>query len=659
MRARAKAFIQGLLLLLLLCLMSPCSHADDWLPISADDLGLRKEDKAPGAPAIFLYRQVDRDDSGNGSEERVYERIKILTEEGRKYGSVEIEYFKGESSIHGVEARTIRPDGSIAKFSGEIYDQSILKTNGLKYNVKTINLPDVQVGSIVEYRYRRSYVPFYIFGSNWILSAELFTRNAKFSLLPYPEFGLRWAWPAGLPDGATVPLADKGRKIHMEVHDVPAFVTEDFMPPKEDLEMRVDFVYSDDPSTAAQKDPEVFWQRHFKQLFKSLNNFMDEPKAMQKAVAEIVTPSDPPDQKLLKIYARVQQMRNLSFEREMDEDELKHQGIHKLTSVKDVWNAGYGDRWQLNSLFLALAKASGAEGYPVMVSKRDRHIFRQSLQNPHDVDGYVVELTLAGKPLFLDPGCQFAPYGQLPWYETGVEGRRLDRNGGTWERTTIFDSKSSGVVRSAKLKLNAHGSLEGDVTVTYSGEMALVRRTSERDEDAAARKKSLEHQMESDIPSGAEVSLTNEPEWNKSSPDLVAQYHIRIPGWAAAAGQRVLFPVSLFGGGEKTLFTHGNRVHPLYFSYPFFEKDDVEVTLAPQWKMASVPTIAPIEQKAFSYSMSGEEADGVLHLKRSLRFDFIVVAVAAYGTIQDWFDGIRNGDEQQAVLIALNDKSKH
>src|SRR5580704_1203640 len=71
---------------------------DDWLPISPEELKMTSVPEAPGAPAVYLYRQVDRDDSRNGHEYN-YVRIKILTEEGRKYGDVEIPFFKGEGNI--------------------------------------------------------------------------------------------------------------------------------------------------------------------------------------------------------------------------------------------------------------------------------------------------------------------------------------------------------------------------------------------------------------------------------------------------------------------------------------------------------------------------------------------------------------------------------
>jgi|SRR5208282_96872 len=58
------------------------AHAEDWPPVSTEELKMTSEPKAPGAPAIYLFRQVDRDDSV--PKEYEYARIKILTEEGKK-----------------------------------------------------------------------------------------------------------------------------------------------------------------------------------------------------------------------------------------------------------------------------------------------------------------------------------------------------------------------------------------------------------------------------------------------------------------------------------------------------------------------------------------------------------------------------------------------
>ena len=84
-----------------------------WAPIDPKELAMKSEPLAPGAAAIILYRQVDRDDNGTTSHEFNYVRIKILNEEGRKHADIEIPFVKDVNDVVQLKARTIRPDGSV------------------------------------------------------------------------------------------------------------------------------------------------------------------------------------------------------------------------------------------------------------------------------------------------------------------------------------------------------------------------------------------------------------------------------------------------------------------------------------------------------------------------------------------------------------------
>ncbi len=253
------------------------ASADDWQPISPEELKMTSLPEAPGAPAVILYRQVDRDD-GRSAHEFNYVRIKILTEEGRKYANVEIPFFKETGTVLGIKARSIRADGSIAQFDGKVYEQTIVKAKGFKYLAKTFTLPDVQIGSIIEYHYMTDYNEAYVYDSNWVLSNELFTRHAKFSLKPNPDFALRWNWPEGLPAGTQPPKEDHGT-IRMDAQNIPAFLVEDFMPPENEMKFRVDFIYSEE--TSLEKDPAKFWKAESKKQNDKVENFVNKKKAME------------------------------------------------------------------------------------------------------------------------------------------------------------------------------------------------------------------------------------------------------------------------------------------------------------------------------------------------------------------------------------------
>jgi hypothetical protein len=618
---------------------------DDWLPISPEELKMTSVPEAPGAPAVYLYRQVDRDDSRNGHEYN-YVRIKILTEEGRKYGDVEIPFFKGEGNVSGIKARTIRPDGSIANFEGKAFDKTIVKAKGLKYQAKTFTLPDVQVGSIIEYRFMMDMAENWVFNSHWILSEELFTKRAKFTLKPNTEFGLRWSWPIGLPPGTNAP-AKEGGLIRLETQNVPAFQVEDYMPPENELKYRVDFVYSDNNE---EQDTVKFWKKEGKRYNDRVEAFTGKRKAMEQAVAGIVAPNDTPDAKLQKIYDRVQKVRNTSWEVSKTEQEAKREKQKEVNNVEDLWKQGYGDSRQINWLFLALVRAAGFEAYSVYISSRNEYFFKPQVMSVSQLNGDVVLVKLNGKDVYCDPAMKFAPFGLLPWPETGVQGLKLDKDGGSWVTTTLPQSSVSQIQRKADMKLTETGLLEGKVSVTFSGLEALQRRIEQRNEDDANRKKFLEDQLREYIPVGIDVELTNKPDWGSSAPTLVAEYDLKVQGWASGAGKRALVPMGLFSATEKHVFEHANRVHPIYFEYPFEKIDEVTIDLPLAWKVSSLPAPQNQDAKAVLYVMKAEDNKGTLHVTRRLRVDLVMVDPKSYPVLRSFFQVVRSGDDQQVVL---------
>jgi transglutaminase-like putative cysteine protease len=623
-------------------------EADDWLPISQDELKMTSLPEAPGASAVILYRQVDRDDNAKTGNEQNYVRIKILTEEGRKYADVEIPYFRDQANIVGLRARTIRPDGSIVMFEGKAYDKTIVKARNVKYLAKTFTLPDVQVGSIIEYKYTEDMAENYVYNSKWILSDELFTKQAKFSLRPNKDFALRWSWPIGLPAGVQPPKQEPASQlVKMEANNIPAFQIEDYMPPENELKYRVTFEYSE---RTAESDPVRFWKQQGKTLNSQVESFLGKKKDLEQAVSQMVSPSDAPEVKAQKIYVRVQQLKNTSFAVEKTDQEQKREQAKAIKTAADLLRAGGGDGRDITWVYLGLVRAAGIEAYPVWVSSRDQYFFNAKAMSINELNANVVLVKLNGKEVFCDPGTLFAPFGLLPWNETGAIGLRLDKDGGGFVQTGLPGSADSVVERKADLKMSEDGTLSGKVTMTFSGLEALRRRIEERNEDEAERKQYMEDQLKEFVPVGIEAELTNKPDWNSSSPTLVAEYNLKVPGWATAAGHRALVPMGLFSASEKHLFTHKDRVHPIYFQFPCQRKDDVSIELPLSWKVTTIPPSKLQDSKAVVYDLKITNENGVLHMTRLLRNDLLVIEQKQYPSLQGFFQIVRTGDEQAIVV---------
>ncbi len=640
-----------LVILLLSTLFSASARGgDEWLPIDPAELKMTSEPLAPGAPAIYLYRQVDRNDRLTASSEFNYLRIKILTEEGRKYANIEIPFDKENYKVDGIRARTIHPDGRIIDFDGKVFENTIVKSKTVKYLAKTFSMPEVTVGSIVEYHFYYDYKDYTLNDSRWILSEELFTKHAKFSLRPFREQGWRVVWvsPAGLPKDTVPAREDPDHAIRMEANNIPAFQTEEYMPPENELKFRVIFIYHDG---VPELNPDKYWADFGKKQNGYVENFVNKRKAMEQAVAEIVSPSDPPMVKLQKIYARTQQIRNLSYEVSKTEQEQKRDKLKEASNVEALWKNQYGDGDDITWLFLGLVRAAGFEAYPCWVSKRNEYFFNKGRLNSRELGTNVVLVKLDGKELYLDPGAAFTPFGLLPWMETGVIGLKLDKDGGKWITTSLPDSDASRIERKGDLKLTDDGSLEGKFTVTWTGLAGMRRRTEQRNEDDTSRKKSLEDDVKGSITLGSEVELVSQPDWKSSVEPLKAEFTLKVPGFASSAGRKVLLPASLFSANEKHMFEHSDRVYPIYFEYPVKTLDDITIDLPLGWKTTTLPKPVDQDAKAAEYKLSVEDQKGDLHIRREVRLDLTLVPKESYPALRGFFQVVRTQDDQQIMLM--------
>lgn len=626
-------------------------------PVLQEELKMTSEPLAPGAAAIILYRQVDRDDNIHTPHEDDYVRIKILTEEGRKHADVEIPFDKQWEDVVAIHARTIRPDGSTVDFGGKVFDKYIVKGKiagtQIKVLVKTFTLTDVQVGSIIEYGYTKNYHEYTLYNSRWFLSDDLFTKKARFSLKPflgdsYNEVGVRWTWNF-LPPGSDPPQKTADHFVRMEVSNLPAFETEEYMPPADELKYRVDFIYQEG---LLDKDAEAYWKRIEKARNGQLESVINKRSAMEQAVAQIVSPSDPPELKLRKIYDRVQSLRNTSYEEQKTEQEQKRAKEKAVDSanVEQIWKRGYADGGQLTWLFLALARAAGFEAYGCWVSSRNEYFFTPSTMQAQKLNSNLVLVKLSGKDLYLDPGAAFTPFGLLMWPETAVPGLKLDKDNGTWIQTTLPQPSESQTARVGKLKLTDAGDLEGKLTITYTGLEAMYHRREERHADDVERKKYLEERVTSQIGAAGEAELTNKPDWTSSETPLVAEFDVKIPGWASNAGRRAMIPAAVFTAAEKGVFEHTNRTHPIYFEYPYVKVDDLTIDLPPGWQVSSLPAAQNQDGHVIQYTLKAEKNGESLHLNRKLTVDVMMLDKKYYGALRNFFQTIRTGDAEQIVL---------
>jgi Domain of Unknown Function with PDB structure (DUF3857) len=618
----------------------------DWRTVTADELAMTGEPNAPGAAAIILYLEVNRDDAIR--REYRYQQIKVLSEEGRSYGDIQLSYDKRRESLKDIEARTIRRDGTIVPFTGTITEKPLASGSDRKLMEKSLALTGVEVGSIVEVRFARHTSGLY--DTRWLLANNLFTREAHYAFRGSQS--VRYGAPRGLPPG-TAPIAKgRGGLLTLDTRNVAAFEAEEFSPPSEEIQYRLDFIYSWDWDRPA-KEPEKFWKRYAEEQGSNTENYLTTDGSLKSVVAALAPANDPPEARLRKLYETCAALRNKSYEPQRSEEEIDRDDEASPVSARDVWKRQYGWSGQINLLFMAMARLAGFDAAEVWVSDRWETFFDPKQMDPGPLDMRLVHVKLAGKDLYLSPGTKFLPFGSLPWTRTAQQGLRIEHRKFSWVTIPVQEPEQSRTRREARLALLPDGSLKGSVKVTQTGQEAMWRRNRENNEDAAHRRKFLETDLSEVISDASIVKVVSDPDWNGTG-DFVVEYELTIPGRVLRTGNRQMMPLALFVAGTNSAFKRAERKNPVYIWYPYIAEEDVHIDLPSGWKVGELPTGEAIDLKRATYAIEALKLAGTsesVRVRRRLRMNIMMVPANVYEPIHRFYQTMRSGDEQQLVFV--------
>lgn len=630
-------------------------RAADWQPIAPEDLAMKDNPKQPGADAMILYRELDDDaskaaTSGDTLEE--YVRIKIFTQEGVKQGHIEIPFVKEYQNVVYVAGRTIKPDGTIVKFDGQVLETTIEKSSGLKFLAKTFTLPDVQPGCIVEYKYQFQGQPGWAHSHEWTLSEDIYTREAHFSYKPDTGYfsSLRPMYSTYLlPTDAALKEQTNGTYL-MVVHDIAAVVEEPLMPPKRPIESRVSFYYQDLDAPSATDSSDHYWNHYAKKWSDRLDHFVDKKKALNEEVSKIAGPSDAPEVKLRKIYERVQQIRNLSYEDYKMTKENKSENLKENANVEDVLKHGYGYGTEIDYLFVGLARAAGFEATEVYVAPRNRSLFLPKRNEVSELSDEFTWVRAGSKEYYLDPSARYFPFGLLPWFETEAGGIRVDKSGATIINTPNPAPSEARMVRAGDFDLKEDGSIAGTVRLDFEGQRGALLREQKRKEDDTGRTKDLENEVKAWLPAGATFEITKIANWDKQDQPVHVEATVKIPSFAMSAAQRMVIPLEMFQMSQTAEFASEKRVNAIYFEYPYEESDDIKLHLPAGYKAESLPPDRKVDLGAVSYDISAASQDGAVEVKRHLAVNGVVFTQDEYPTLRRFFGVVKTDDNTQMVL---------
>ena len=663
---RAPLLLAGSLLLL-----ATSTRAADFKQPTKDELAMTSLPGYPGTPAVVLFREdLTKDDLHSRIH---YERLKILTEEGKKYANVELPYVStgggwevgNSKTVDDISGRTIHPDGTIIPFTGKPYQKVIVKGDGYKYQEKVFTLPDVEVGSIIEYRYAVRISDYFVESPTWEIQDDIFVKEAHFAWWPTTrnlhdeddKAITSISWFPVLPEGAKIQThtspstsVGQGPSNMYEIHitDVPPRVKEEHMPPLDSFSYGVHFAFT------PYRTREEYWQAAGKQWSKHVNTFAAQNNALKEATNKAIEGASTPDEKLRKIYAAVMALENTRFTREHEQSEDKAAGMGQVKTAADILAHGRGTPNQLAQVFLAMARAAGLNVSAMYVPDRSERLFTPYWMDIYNqLNDYIVIASVDGKDVFLDPGSRFCPYGQLAWQHTLIQGvRQTDGNNTAITETPGEAYKDNHLIRIANLTMDPHGHVTGTVDMTYTGSQALRWRQEALRSDEEGIRKDFRQAAEEVLPKTLEIEVADIKELKEYEKPLVIKY--KVTGTVGnPSGKRLMVPADIFLANETATFPHEKRELAVDFHYPWYTQDAVRINLPHEMAVEAVPSQAKIDlPKTGFYNIDVAQTPTNITTRRNLAFGAVLMMPKDYPGLRKFYTQFESKDQETIILKA-------
>jgi len=602
-----------------------------------DELKMTSYPAAPGAAAVYLFREEIADDERQ--VRTLYARIKILTEAGREqFSDVTMTYEDKEENIKGVEARTIHSDGTVIPFTGKPWQKEVVKAGRVRYMEKGFSMPDVQVGSILEYRYETTYDGWW--APRWQLQQSVPVLRAHYHFVPGPNGHALAA--QFLP--ADAQISRKGTGFDLVLNNVSPMVEEDDSPPMRALGYRVLFYYVYSGVDA----PEKFWDQQGLTWSMGVDEYA-VPKKLTGVVEQIVSPGDKDEQKLEKIYAAVMKIENLDFAREHTEKEDKAENL-KFRNAADIWQQQRGYGREITMVFLGLVRAAGFKAYAMFVTDRDRDVFRKAQLDWNQLNDEIVIVKVGGKEMYFDPGERYCEFGKLQWAHTWTTGVRQSDKGTQIAETPYPSYMDTTEKRTANLVMDADGAIRGPVTITMTGSIALRWRQRALEDDEQEAQKELGNEIQGELPEGVTVRVRQVQGWTDYTEPLVAT--LDASGTLAAGrGKRMFLPGTFFEAQAKPRFASATRANPVYLPYACMVHDEFQLKLPSNATVEVLPSDAafPLGHDA-DFVERYRSVSGTYQYGRLERLAGILYQTNDYPALRDFFQKMNTQDHAQVVL---------
>ncbi|PQB03657.1 transglutaminase domain-containing protein [Aureitalea marina] len=608
-----------IVLLLLLCFKGQAQKFKTDL-IQDDEVRMTTDPDFPDASAVILFKEVI---TSVTSHVEVYQRIKILNEDGLDYGTISIPYpepYKIRGKIHNWNGTAVETIELEKEF---IFEEEVI--DGVEF--VTLTFPKVQSGSVIELSYRSKYgttadidlqhdIPV-----KRIRVEAVNGSGAKLKLVQNPMAYVRTKRTNN--DNATV----------IKAENLPALEYESHVYNMELYRAKLKFVFTG----YVRYSGNFTWNGIVRNLYKDhgFNPHLRPNRVYQETLTELLGNEKDTLAQAKLVYDYVQSTINWN----------DYIGYYPDNGTRKTFKDQEGDLADINILLVSMLRSLGITAYPVVTSTKNNGL--HITPSPEAFNYLIACAEINGEKHLLDAANEEASFEFLPEVLLNGWGRAVDedRIGSTIDLT---HPKTSSETLLIKASLDDDLVVSGQVDGRCTGYLAFSLNQYIEDRGEI----SIENLV--DFDRGDVEAHDLEFDANEVAYDLTSfKYQFEMEDLVETIGQEVYISPFLFFDLQQNPFDAEERRFPIDFGFPKKLTRRVTITIPEGYKVKSVPDAVRFKMNndRGAYYFQAQEYANTLQIVFTHEIRNSMIPTLEYPDLQEFYNRRMAVEDQRIVLI--------
>ncbi|WP_427875339.1 DUF3857 domain-containing protein [Flavobacterium sp. MMS24-S5] len=629
--------------------------------VTIAELNEKVHPKDSSAPAAILFKK-GRTYFGYNKDVGFYAnhvcevKIKIYKKEGLSWADQKVRFYIGydklnEDRLEFSDAVTYNlENGNIVKT--KLNNQGEFKNKINQYwKEKTITLPNVKVGSIIEYKYvlrSENLVKFPDFDVQFSIPVDYFYYKTQI-----PEFYIyKPILIGGIPleteskftsasqsfDNAysqTSSFNYKQIETFYKGKDVPALKEEPYINNLENyrgsIQQELERVRLPDQPV---KDYSLTWEGVAKTIFKddSFGKQLNQGSLFTDDLNKLLSNVEDKKERLNLIFTYVKNRMNWN----------EINSCYTEKGVEKAYKDQTGNVAEINFILINMLRAAGIEANPVLVS---------TIQNGLPVyptrTGFnyvIVAAEIDGKKTLLDASHKLTAPNILPLNVLNWNGRLIKKDGNS-EEIQLDPTQQSKEIYSLIVKINPDGKMNGQARVQRTDYDAYSFREENNTKTEDAYLEKLENRL-----GGLEISnYAIENQKSNLDQSVIETFSFASSNRSDIIDGKIFVNPLLFFTQSKNPFNQEKRQMPVYFGYKNIEKFNLNIEIPQGYTVESLPKPFRIssEDKLISFILNFSVSENKIQIVSQKEINSSIFAAEDYGMIKEFF---------QKMIVSQNEK---